>query len=60
MFTLILRFVPGPLWLRIALIILVLAGLIALLLFVVFPWFDENVLVPWLGDGDGSISGGAD
>lgn len=56
MFTIILRFVPAPLWVRILLIVLTLAGLSALLLFVVFPWFDTQILAPWLGDGDGTLT----
>jgi hypothetical protein len=39
------RLMPGPLWLRIILIIVLFVAVLALLLFVVFPWLNTFVNV---------------
>ena len=39
------RLMPGPLWLRIILMIVIFAGLLAVLVFFVFPWLNTFVNV---------------
>lgn len=39
------RLMPGPLWLRIVLLIVFFAIVLALLVFFVFPWLDSFVNV---------------
>ena len=39
------RLMPGPLWLRIVLVILFFAALLAALIFFVFPWLNTFVNV---------------
>ena len=45
MYVWIWRHLPGPLVLRLLQAVLLLAGVVALLLFVVFPWVEPQL--PW-------------
>lgn len=38
MYAALWRLLPGPLWLRVLLVVVMLAGIVALLMFVVYPW----------------------
>lgn len=47
MYAALWRLLPGPLWLRVLLAVVVVAGIVALLMFVIYPWaavvFTPNV-----------------
>lgn len=45
MYAALWRVVPGPLWLRISILAVAAAGIVALLAFVVYPWV-ATVLTP--------------
>jgi hypothetical protein len=45
MYAALWRLMPGPLWLRIALMIVLLFGILAALVFLVFPWLNTFVNV---------------
>ena len=45
MYVWIWRHLPGPLVLRLLQVLILLAGVVALLLFVVFPWLEPQL--PW-------------
>jgi len=37
------RVLPGPWWVRVLILLVVLAGVLALLAYVVFPWVDQFI-----------------
>lgn len=41
MYAALFRFLPGPVWLRIFFVLILLAGVFFLLMEVVFPWVDQ-------------------
>ncbi|MEX1080149.1 MAG: hypothetical protein WED09_13695 [Homoserinimonas sp.] len=41
MYALLWRLLPGPLWLRILLAVLLMAGVLAVLVMFVFPWLNS-------------------
>jgi len=41
MYAALWRLLPGPLWVRIALAVLIAAGLVVLLALVIYPWVAE-------------------
>lgn len=43
MFSLIWRFFPGPAWLRIVLILAIIAGLVYALMFYAYPWVAQYI-----------------
>lgn len=43
MFSLIWRFFPGPAWLRIVLILIVIAALVYVLMFYAYPWAAQYI-----------------
>lgn len=45
MFSLLWRFFPGPVWVRIIAVIILLVALIWALVFVVYPWIADEFLV---------------
>ncbi|MBO0839398.1 MAG: hypothetical protein J2O49_01035 [Sciscionella sp.] len=47
------RHLPGPVALRAVIAMILIAGVVALLLFVVFPWVDPR-LPSFFGTGDGT------
>jgi hypothetical protein len=45
MYAALWRLMPGPLWARIALMIVLFSGILAALVFLVFPWLNTFVNV---------------
>ena len=45
MYAALWRLLPGPLWLRVILLVLLFAAVLALLVLVVFPWLNTFVNV---------------
>ncbi|MBF0672219.1 MAG: hypothetical protein IR160_06510 [Salinibacterium sp.] len=46
MYAALWRILPGPLWLRILLVIIILAAVLAALVLWVFPWVNTFISVP--------------
>lgn len=43
MFSLLWRFFPGPVWLRVIVLLLVLAAVVYAMMFYVYPWVAEQL-----------------